>query len=260
MNQLINNRVGKPKKKRTGRGLLFLIIGSLAALLGVGLFVLAVSLITGKVIEARHGEEVAYALMTAVKPCYGVAFFLFYGILGVWYIAPVEEKKKDGHFSPMLGGAAEAEQKTISRRTLWLITAALAAGILLTGAVAVNTYRLVSTEGVSEYVFIRTSYYSWEEVAAGDVDCDTDGGLSMNLIMQDGETREIMQGVNSATAKFRAEYTTVTHFAADIHDRLIQRGVSLPTKNRERAIHFYKDVYPELWPYVARIIEYVDLQ
>ncbi len=258
MDRLLNNRVGKaPKSKK--RGCLFLIVGSLLALLATGGFVLGVSLLTGLVIEGRHGGEVAYALMTIAKPCYGVALMLFYAILAVWYIAPtkaeVAEQNRRVSLKP-----GEQPAKALSRRALWLITGGLFLGVLLTAAVCVNTYRLVTPEGVRTYCFFETSSHDWDEATAYTVDCDEDGGLSMTFTMQDGKQYEILLGINSATSEFKDTYTSVTHHATVIDDIMQELGVPRNAKHYERTVKFYKVDYPDLWPYVAEIIGYEELE
>ena len=266
MDGLLNNRVGRSKKRsgKSGRkGCLILVVGSLLALLATGLFILAVSKITGLVIEARHGEEAAYALMTIVKPCYGVAMLLFYGILTVWYLSPSpkEEKKVEANttLAPMLGRRAESKVDTaLPRRTLWLITAALSLGVLLTGAICVNTYRLVTPNGIRTYFFAETSRYEWKQVSAYTIDCDSEDGLSITFTMRNGKKHEILQGVNSATQAFRDNYTSVTHFATDIDDKLVELQVPRNVRHLERAVKFYKN-YDGLWPYVSHLIGYNEL-
>ncbi len=261
MNQLLNNRVGK-KKKAQKRGCLFLILGSLLALLATGAFILAVSVITGKVIESRHGDEVAYALMTAVKPCYGIALLLFYAILAVWYVSPTEEeaKRQNQSLSPMLGSKKSQESQALPRRTLWLITAGLFAGVILTGAVCVNTYRLVTPDGIRTYCFVETGRYDWKQATTYVVDCDTDAGLSMTFKMRDGKQYEIMQGVNSATGKFHEQYDTVTEFAAAVDDQMVSLQTPVNVKHYATAIRFYQASYPDLWPYVSQLIRYREVQ
>ncbi len=259
MNQLIHNRIGK-KKKQPKRGCLFLLAGSLAALLGTGLFILIVSRLTGRVIEGRHGAEAAYALMTAIKPCYGAALLLFYGILAVWYVAPVSSKKGEkpgkAKLSPLLG---QKESATVSRRFLWLVTAGLLACVILTGAIAVNTYRLVTPEGIRTYCFTETSSYKWKQVSAYTIDCDGDKGLSVTFTMRDGTQFEILQGVNSATAAFKDTYTSVTHYASEIDSEMVALQVPRNVRHMETAVRFYREDHKELWPYVSRIIGYTDL-
>ncbi len=261
MNQLLNNRVGK-KPKAQKRGCLFLILGSLLALLATGVYILAVSLLTGKVIEARHDGETAYALMTLVKGSYGVVLFLFYGILALWYISPSKEEveKQNRHFAPMLGQKNASKAEAMSRRTIWLITGGMLLGVVLTGVVSVNTYRLVTPDGIRTYCFAETSRYEWKQVSAYTVDCATDDGLSMTFTMRDGKQFEILQGVNSATSDFKANYTSVTEFATVIDAEMVKLQVPRNAKHYERAVKFYKDNYPELWPHVARLIGYLDLE
>ncbi len=259
MNRLLNNRVGKgPKVKK--RGCLFLIAGSLLALLATVAFIFGVSLLTGVVIESRHGGEVAYALMTAAKPCYGVAMLLFYAMLAVWYVSPTESELRAQKKKITPGVVKQETGGALSRRTLWLITGGLALGVLLTGALCVSTYRLVTPDGTRTYCFFETSRYEWRQVSSYKVDCDTDGGLSMTFTMRDGKQAEILQGINSATAEFKEKYTSVTHFSADIDSTMQELQIPRNTRHYERAVTFYQDSYPELWPYVAQIIGYEDLE
>ncbi|MBQ9151100.1 MAG: hypothetical protein IJX72_02525 [Clostridia bacterium] len=256
MNQLLNNRVGKTPKSRK-KGCLFLIIGCFGTILATALFVWLVSLTTGAVIESRHGSEAAYALMTALIPCYTVAFGIFTAILALWYIAPTEAevKAQSKGLSPMLG---QKEAHAMSAKVKWLITAGMLAGVLLTGAVAVNAYRLVTPEGISTYFFVETKSYEWKQVSAYTIDCDSDDGLSVTFTMRDGKQYEILQGVNSTTEKFDGQYTSVTHFAADIDGRMVELQVPRNVKHMEKAVKFYKG-YEGLWPYVSKIIGYAEI-
>ena len=256
MNRMLNDRFGK-KAASGKRGCLFLIVGSLLALLATGLYVLAVSLLTGVLVEARHGGEVAYALMDIVTPSYVVAMLLFYGVLAIWYFTPTEDevKKQNRGLSPMLG---QKESTALSKRTLWLITAGLLGAVVVTGAVAVNTYRLVTPEGVRSYFFVETASYEWKQVSSYTIDCENeDDGLSVTFTMRDGKKYEILQGVNSATKAFKEQYTSVTHFAADVDDQMMALQVPRNVKHMERSVKLYKDT--TLWPYVSRLIGYVEL-
>ena len=256
MNRMLNDRFGK-KAASGKRGCLFLIVGSLLALLATGLYVLAVSLLTGVLVEARHGGEVAYALMDIVTPSYVVAMLLFYGVLAIWYFTPTEDevKKQNRGLSPMLG---QKESTALSKRTLWLITAGLLGAVVVTGAVSVNTYRLVTPEGVRSYFFVETASYEWKQVSSYTIDCENeDDGLSVTFTMRDGKKYEILQGVNSATKAFKEQYTSVTHFAADVDDQMMALQVPRNVKHIERAVKVYRG--HKLWPYVEKLIGYVEL-
>ena len=256
MNRMLNDRFGaKPKSSK--RGCLFLILGSLLALLATGLYVLVVSLLTGVLVESRHGDEVAYALMDIMTPSYVVAMLLFYGVLAIWYFTPSEEetKQQSRSLSPMLG---QKESTAVSKRTLWLITAGLLSGVLLTGAVALNTYRLVTPDGVRSYFFVETASYEWKQVSSYTIDCESEeDGLSVTFTMRDGKKYEILQGVNSATKGFKEQYTSVTHFAADMDERMVALQIPRNVRHIERAVKAYKG--HALWPYVEKLIGYVEL-
>lgn len=256
MNRMLNDRFGnKPKSKK--KGCLFLILGSLLALLATGLYVLCVSLLTGTLIEARHGGEIAYALMDLVTPSYMVAMLFFYGILAVWYFTPNEEevKKQNQSLSPMLG---QKPSTAVSKRTLWLITAGMLCGVVVTGAVALNTYRLVTPDGIRSYFFAETGSYEWKQVTAYTIDCESEeDGLSVTFTMRDGKKLEILQGVNSATKSFKETYTSVTHFAAELDSRMVELQVPRNVRHVERAVKIYRG--HKLWPYVEQLIGYVEL-
>lgn len=257
MNQLLNNRVGKAKKGGGRKGCLFLIVGSLVALLATGLYVLAVSYLTGVIIEARHGEGVAYAIMNIVTPSYGIAMLCFYGILAIWYFTPTEEevKKQNQGLAPMLG--QKQRNDALPKRTLWLITAGLLLAVPVTGTVAVNSYKLITPDGVSTYFFAETKSYQWKQVTGYTIDSDDNNGLSVTFTMRDGKQIEILQGVNSTTEKFDEQYTSVTHFAAELDDDMVALQVPRNVKHMERSVKLYKDT--TLWPYVSRLIGYVEL-
>ena len=257
MNRMLHDRFGdKPKSKK--KGCLFLIMGSLLALLATGIYVLIVAFMTGIVIETRHGGEVAYALMKSVTPSYGIAMLCFYGILAIWDFSPTEEEKKKtpGGLAPMLG--EKTRDDGVSKRTLWMITGGLLLAAVITGAVAVNHYRLVTAEGISEYFFVETKSYEWKQVTGYTVDCENDNdGLSITFTMRDGKQYEILQGINSTTEKFDEQYTSVTHFAYDLDQRMVELQVPRNTRHMERAVKLYRD--HALWPYVSKLIGYVEL-
>ena len=257
MNQLLNQRVGR-KKAPAKKGCLFLIAGCLASTLATFLFVWLISKLTGMVIESRHGEDAAYALMTALTPCYGVALSLFMGILALWYFAPSEAEVQAQSRRSLAPALGQKEPHAMTTATKLLISGAMLVCVILTGAVALNSYRLVTPHGVSTYFFAETESYEWKQVSAYTIDCDSDNGLSVTFTMRDGTKYEILQGVNSTTAKFDEQYTSVTHFAADIDESMVALQVPRNVKHMELAVKFYRG-YSGLWPYVSRLIGYTEL-
>ena len=253
----------KKRKNESGKkGILFLVIGSLLALLLTGLFALGVTTLTGVLVEARFGGEVAYTLSSLTFPCIILAMLMSYGILAIWYIAPTEKEvsARNKGLSPMLGQQPEA--RAMPKSTLWLITGLLLLAMLITGVVALGTHKLVTENGVASYIcFIKTESYGWDQVSAYTVDCDTDKGLVITFIMRDGKKYEILDGVCSTTEAFDEKYTSTTHFAADLDDVMMEEQVPRTVRNRDRAVNFYRNDPQKklLWEYVAKIIEYEDL-
>lgn len=257
MNQLLNNRVGK-KKKSGKKGCLFLILGCFAVILCMGVFIWGVSKVTGLVVEARHGEQAAYALMTTLIPCYAVAFSLFMGIMGLWYFAPTEEEVQAQNRRNLAPALGQKEPHAMTTSTKCLISGAMLIGVVLTGFFAVNNYRLVTTEGISTYFFAEIKTYEWKDVSAYTIDCDSKEGLAVTFTMRDGEQYEILRGVNSTTAKFDEQYTSVTHFAADIDEQMVENKVPRNVKRIQTAVNFYVGI-DGLWPYVSKLIGYAAL-
>jgi hypothetical protein len=253
MKQLNN----KKKKKIRRKGFLFIAVGAVLITLASFVYVLLVSFLTGAVIEARHGDEVAYALMSVVTPSYGYVSLFFIAILAIWAFVPTEEelKKQNQGLSPMLG---QKQSEGLSKRSLWLITGGLVAAVVVTGAISVNTYKLITPDGIRSYFFVETKSYEWKQVTGYTIDCENENdGLSVTFTMRDGKQIEILQGVNSTTEQFDEKYTSVTHFAYDLDQRMVELQVPRNARHVERAAKLYKDT--TLWPYVSKLIGYVDL-
>lgn len=253
MKQLNN----KKKKKIRRKGFLFIAVGAVLITLASFVYVLLVSFLTGAVIEARHGDEVAYALMNIVTPSYGYVSLFFIAILAIWAFVPTEEelKKQNQGLSPMLG---QKQSEGLSKRSLWLITGGLVAAVVVTGAISINTYKLITPDGIRSYFFVETKSYEWKQVTGYTIDCENENdGLSVTFTMRDGKQIEILQGVNSTTEKFDEQYTSVTHFAYDLDQRMVELQVPRNARHVERAAKLYKDT--TLWPYVQKLIGYAEL-
>jgi hypothetical protein len=79
----------------------------------------------------------------------------------------------------------------------------------------------------------------------------------VTFTMRDGKQIEILQGVNSTREQFDEKYTSVTHFAYDLDQRMVELQVPRNARHVERAAKLYKDT--TLWPYVSKLIGYVEL-
>ena len=253
----MNQLKSKKKKKIRRKGFLFIAVGAILITLASFAYVLLVSFLTGALIEARHGDEVAYALMDIVTPSYGYVSLFFIAILAIWAFTPTEEelKKQNQGLSPMLG---QKKSEGLSKRSLWLITGGLLAAVVITGAISINTYKLVTPEGIRSYFFVETKSYEWKQVTGYTIDCENDNdGLSVTFTMRDGKQFEILQGVNSTTEKFDRQYTSVTHFASELDDEMAALQVPRNVRHMERAVKLYRE--HALWPYVERLIDYEEL-
>ena len=221
------------KKQNTGgRGCLFLVAGTVLILALMALYIFAVGRITASVVEARSGDTPAYAVMSAQIPCIIVAFVLLECVLMLQYLPSQEdyERKKP------LGSANSTKHSILgTRRFANLLSGVLLVLILACGAVSVNTYRLVTENGISTNFFRQTAAYTWDDVTLCRVDCDGDKGLSVTFTMKDGKKFEILQKTVSDNAAFAAKYapgatdnrTSVLAFAADLCRQLDELKVRL---------------------------------
>lgn len=256
----------KRKAEPGNRGCLFLILGTVLILALMALYVFAVGRITSFVIEARSGDTPAYAVMTAQVPCIIAAFILLEAVLVLQYLPSQEDyekQQKPGHNTE-----ANAKAKLFgTRRFANILSIVALALVLVCGMVSVNTYRLVSADGISTYFFGQTSAYTWEDVTNCRVDCDSEKGLSVTFTLKDGKQFEILQSTLSDNAAFADRYTAATAdkrtsalaFAADLCRKLDAGGVHRSVSHMERAIRFYKTDFPEQWVYVRELIRYDEI-
>lgn len=257
----------KNQKRSSGRGCLFLIVGTLLILLLMALYIFAVGRITAAVIEARTGSAPAYAVLTAQIPCIVVAFVLLEGILVLQYLPSQEEYDRN---NPSAVTPERRNRFWGTRRSTNLLSLILLLLVVVCGAVSVNTYRVVSEDGITTSIFGFGHSYSWEDVTDCQVDCSTDEGLSLTFTMSDGKEFEILQNTVSDNAAFAEKYgspggsdskqTATLAFSVDVCRRLESRGITRRVYHRERTIRFYKDKYPDQWTYVSELINYREIR
>lgn len=258
----------RKKQSPSGRGCLFLIVGTLLVMLSMALYIFSVGRITASVIESRTGTAPAYAVLTAQIPCILVAFVLLEGILILQYLPSQEEMAQK---SP-LGRTAEDKPRLLgTRRSTNIASVLLLLLVVVCGAVSVNTYRVISEEGIDTRIFGIGSRYAWTDVTDYTVDCDNDKGLSLTFTMSDGEQFEILQNTISDNAAFAEKYaaggdgdkqTAMLAFALDICRSLEERGISghVSGRGRDRAINFYKKDRSEQWVYVRELVQYQEVR
>lgn len=262
------------KSKQGGKGCLFLIVGTLAVIVGTILFAVVTGKVTELVINARHGGEAVYALMTASIPCIVITFLLLNCILILLYLPGEnpQDKNRTGEkqFTPMLGEKPKTPSIGNKRVISWAV-AGMAVAVIAVGAVSANTYTLVSAEdGITTHCFVDLRHYGWDEVGRYNIDCDNSKGLSVTFTMKDGKKIEILQGTVSATKEFHASYREMSKdddpagigatlaYAVDIDKRLSEQGVLRDVSHFERAVSFYQG-NDAMWPYVSELIGYGEL-
>ncbi len=249
------------QKKNNGKGCLFLIIGSLAGVLALGLFIILTGQLTSVLVNSTMAGSVGYVMLTATEPCIMVASLLLFAVLVIHYLPDPEDSEKNKN-APSFDAPAPKRKKFLGAKlSTWLATLGLLLCVVLTALASATTYRSVSTEGIGSTFcyFFETESYEWKQVSSYKVDCDEDKGLSVTLTMRDGKKFEILQSSVSAPRSFHEQYECKEAFVLDLVTMLeeeyqITRNVS----HIERTKAFYQGD-EKLWPYVKQIIGYDEL-
>ena len=250
-------RNANKKPRRGGRDALLIIFGTFAVILGMGVYMLVTGRITAAVIASRLAGQHAYALMTASTTCTWIAFMLLEFALVLQFLPSEQdyEAKANDH-APMLG---QKKPMLGSKRAMNAITVALIAGAVVTGIVSVNTYAVVSEEGITKHCFVDTAHYEWSQVKSYVVDCDGDRGLSVTYTMRDGKQFEILQHTVSAPEEFHKNYDSATAFAVVLDGKMTELQIPRTARHVERAVNFYRKDYPTLWKHVSKLIGYAEI-
>lgn len=244
--------------KKKNRGCLFLIVGTLGIMLGVAAYILLVGRLTSALTEARFGGTAAYAIMTAQIPCIIAAFLCMDAILILQYLPSAEDMPQETRSGPV--GRKKSHSFSLgSRRLTNLVSLILLGGVLICGAVSVNCYRVVDEHGITTHIFVDTATYAWEDVTSYRIDCDSDKGLSVTYTMTDGKKIEVVQGTISDTSDFSSTYGSPVAFAVHIHERMQTASIPRNVSHMERALKFYRDAYPDMWPHVKVLIGYEEI-
>lgn len=255
----------KKKSKDSKKGCLFLIIGTLAVLVGMALYIFLTGRLSAAVIGSRYEGQAVYAIMTIQIPGIIVAFIMMDAVLILQYL-PSEEEVDRRRQAPMLGQKQQAHSFLGSKKAANILSALLLLGVVVCSVVSANTYQLMTEDGIETYFFARTSAYEWKQVSAYRVDCDSDKGLSVTYTMRDGKTFEITQGTLSTTVTFDEKYgstddskAAVMSFAVAMDEKMEALQIPCNVTHMEKAVAFYRDAYPSLWTSVSRLIRYEDV-
>lgn len=249
----------RKNKKKAGKGCLFLIIGSVLGVVALLLFLPLAGELTKSVVNDKMEGQVGYAMLYAAEPCIMVASLLLFGILVIHYFDFDSIGKSPQKNKP------QQEVKTHkflgTKLATWVATGVLLLGVVICAFVYATTYRIVTTEGVSNQIcyFFTTDEYSWKQVSSYKVDCDEEKGLSLTFTMRDGKQIEILQSAQSAPRSFHEKYDCKEEFARDLIKMLEEEYQITPNiYHIERAENFYRD-NEDLLPFVKEIIGYEEL-
>ena len=248
------------KTKKTGKGCLFLLIGSIIGVLLLLLFIVLTGQLTANIVNGTLGGVEGYAMLTIQEGCIMVASLFLFAILVIHYLPDPEDYQKKNVFTPEM---PQKKKKILGAKpSTWMLTGALLLCVVFTAFVSATTYRTISQEGITSTVcyFFKTETYEWDQVSSYKVDCDEDKGLSVTLTMKGGKKFELLQSPVSTPASFDAKYDCKEAFVAELINFLEEEYQIMPNiSHRERARAFYGK-NEKLWPYVKDIMDIPDLE
>ena len=243
------------KRKSSKGGCLFLVLGTLGVILGILVFIYLMGQLTGLLMQAVNGGKAAYGLLHFSEAAIVICFVLLEAVLFIKFIPNEEDYKEKRGIGYVT--SKESKPKIPTKTILRFVMIGIAALIVLLPFVSANTYTLVSEDGIKSHFFFDLKEYSWDDVAAYKVDCDSSKGLSMSFTMEDGSTYEVLHGTKSATVEFDEKYDDTLEFLVEIDAKLKARGLVPNTPHMETAVEFYKN--NDLWEYVAVLTGYAEL-
>lgn len=233
-----------------------LVFGTLAVIAGLLLFIFLTGQLTGLLMESANGDSAAYALLHFNESAIVICFVLLEAILFIKFIPNEEDydkKRGVGYQEPL------KQRKVPTKSLLRIIICCALAVVLVLPFFSAGIYTLVSEDGIKSHFIVDTKEYSWDDVTAYKVDCDSSRGLSVNFTMNDGSTFEVLHGPKSATKKFSDKYDDTLAFLVDIDTRLKAKGITKNVTHMETAVAFYKGGEQELWEYVSVLTGYSEI-
>ena len=239
-------------KKNNNPGCFSAVLGTVIVLVGVVIYAILSSLIYGAFARMRFGEYAACFLFPLRITGIIVAFILFEAIFIVWQVKTAKMASKEGD----VGGK-------MARLTRIVLVACICLSLLFSVFCA-NTYTDCRENSISKVCFVPTKEYRWDtrcDVLRYNFSCDPEGGLTVNLIMKDGEIIELFGAPQSISDSFKENYRTsdvdllayAAHLASsfDESDYLIYGKVT-GIENMEKS---YKESHPAVWAEIQKIID-----
>lgn len=244
-------------KKNKRNGFLSGMLGTLFVLLGVVGYAIISILLNRLFIGIRFDGEVAGAIMTMYVTGIVAAFVLYEAIFITWLIKLSREETRE-------------YDKDGSMKRLFRIVAAVCVSLsLLLAVVCANTFTELREDSINKVCFVTTKEYTWNEsrndVLRYSFVCDENGAITFSVTMKDGETVEILGGVNSISDGFREKYDAdkvgLFKYAADLAEQFRSSGYLIEARITEASIENAQKTYGEsedtaiLWEQIERIIK-----
>lgn len=237
--------------KKNNKGCFSGILGTIFVVLGVGAYAVISSLFNRAFVGEAFGNDIACGLMTKWLTGVGIAFILYEAIFILWEFDIL--KKAKSNFD---------EKK--SKKILIAVALICICASLLVGVVLANTYVRCGEDSISKVCFATTKEYRWDtrcDVLRYSLSCDSNGSLTFNVTMKDGEVIELLGNVTSASATFNEKYETskvnLLSYAAflveefDNNDFIIEKSIS----GKEYMEKFYNNSErAEIWACLESII------
>ena len=243
-------------KKTKRNGFLSGMLGTLFVVLGVVGYAIISILLNRLFIGIRFDGEVAGAIMTMYVTGIIGAFVLYEAIFITRLIKLAREETREG-------------DKDGSMKRLFRIVCAVCVALsLLLAVVCANTFTELREDSINKVCFVTTKEYKWDDerndVLRYSFACDETGGITFSVTMKDGETVEILGGVNSISDGFREKYDAdkvgLFKYAADLAEQFKSSGYLIEARITEASIENAKKTYGEnedtalLWEQIERII------
>lgn len=226
------------------------VLGTLLVVLGVVAYAVISSLLNRFFVGTAFGEDAACALMTGWLTGVAIAFILYEAIFILWQFDILKKTRKNGDDGK-------------SKKTFILIAIGCICASLLVAVVFANTYVDCREDSISKVCFVKTKEYRWNDkndVLRYSLSCDSNGGLTFNITMKDGEVIELLGNVTSISDSFKEKYhadkVDLLAYAADLAEQfdsgkfIIDKRIS----GSEYMERFYKEDHPEIWVYLESII------
>lgn len=248
--------ISKSMKKNRINGFLSGMLGTFFVLLGVLGYAIISILLNRLFIGMRFEGEVAGALMTMYLTGIVVAFVLYEAIFITWLIKSSREQARSGE--------GDGNMKKLLR----IVAAVCVSLSVLLAVVSANTFTELREDSISKVCFVTTKAYTWNEsrndVRSYSFVCDENGGITFSVTMKDGETVELLGGVNSISDGFREKYDAdkvgLFKYAADLAEQFESSGYIIDSRITEASIENAKRTYSKsedtalLWEQIERII------